>query len=103
MFIASIMSLSYWNSLTNSYLAELILALTVAIVIVIEHRVGPRVHKSIPSRFPLLRGLIFLCLCALAALVVAWALKAVLAFFGGQYIALVALALIIIVALTAKR
>lgn len=103
MFLSAILSLSYWNNLTRSYLPELILVLTVAIVIILEHRFGPSVHKNIPSRFPLLRGLIFICLCAVAALAVAWLLRFVLAAFAGQFIALIALGLILLVAISSKR
>lgn len=103
MFLSSLLSLSYWNSLTNSYMGELVLVLTVAVVIILEHRFGPKVHHHIPSRYPLLRGLIFLCLCAIAALAVAWALRFALGLFSGQYLCIVALLLILLVAYFSKR
>ncbi|MCP4605602.1 MAG: DUF3392 family protein [Proteobacteria bacterium] len=101
------LSLPFWNQLARAHLAELVMVLTVAVVVLADRYLRQLVNKFTASHGRAFRFCIFLVVCSIgyAALVLgaAWLLRSGLNWKGGMYMAPASLGVFLIVAIEAQR
>lgn len=105
--LPNIMTLSFWNHLAGSYLTELIMVLTAAIVVLLDRQVRKLVNRFTKSHGRALRIAVFLLVCSVGyaalSLGTAWALREGLTFRQGAYMAPIVLGILVVVAIGAER
>ena len=102
-----LVTLTYWNGLARSYLAELIMVLTAALIALTDRYVRRMLAKATASLNPVSRFLVFLLACSvgygLLALGLARVLRHGLTAAEGAYMAPAVLGLLLITAIEAQR
>jgi hypothetical protein len=101
------LTLPFWNHLAKGNLPELVMVLTAAVVVLLDRHVRRLVHKFTTSHGPVFKFFTFLAVCSVGyaslALGAAWLLRSGLTLSRGSYMAPIAFAILLIVAIEAQR
>ena len=101
------LTLPFWNQLAGAHMAELVMILTAAVVVLADRHIRQMIHKVTSSHGPVFRFFIFLIVCSVGysalALGTAWALRSGLTLSKGVYMAPVAFGILLVVAIEAQR
>jgi hypothetical protein len=107
MSLPNFLTLPFWNNLASGHLSELIMVLTAAIIVLLDRHIRKLVNQHTKSHGRVVRFLIFLAVCsagyAALALGTSWALRQGLTLHRGAYMAPIALAILVVVAIGAER
>jgi hypothetical protein len=101
------LTLPFWNHLARSHLPELVMVLTAAVVVLADRYVRQLVNKFTSSHGRVFKFFVFLLTCSVGYTVLvlgaSWLLRSGLTLKGGAYMAPVALAVLLLVAIEAQR
>ena len=99
--------MSFWNGLTREHLSDVVMVLTATILALIDIPLREVVKKTFKRKSPVFRFVAFVALCSVGfatiAMAMSWALKWVLWFHKGAYMAPLAVGILITVGFIGAR
>ena len=102
-----LLTLGFWNGLTRGHLSDVVMVLTATILALIDVPLREAVKRIFKKKSRVFRFVVFVALCsfgfAAIAVAMSWAIKWVLLFHKGAYIAPLAVGILVTVGFIGAR